>query len=102
MKRVGNSKSPGLDGLFYYQIVRLLCLFILILTDFLQLLLDRISRTVITMLKNKHGGNELDYYRRITLLNTRLKFCAKILTARFQLVAENLLRHYAFDSYHHK
>lgn len=68
-------------------------IFTVVLTNLLRqgFVPDRVTRGVITLLKtHKHGGRDEDY-RPITLLNTELRFLAKILTDRLQSVADILL-----------
>ena len=73
-------ESPGLDGLPYEVYLRLLHMFMHILTDMFnhwfaqEAIPGGFTKGVITLLKKggRHVWEELDDYRPITLLNTEL------------------------------
>ena len=81
LNQVGLNKSPGLDGLPYEVYLRLLHMFVPILTDMFNhwfaqgAIPGSVTKGVITLLKkgDKHVWEGLDDYRPITLLNTRVK-----------------------------
>ena len=90
LKQVGLNKSPGLDGLPNEVYLRLLHMFVPILTDMFNHWFTKgaipgsIAKGVITLLKKggRHFWEGLDDYRRITLLNTELKILARVLANR--------------------
>ena len=99
LKQVSHNKSPELDGLPYEVYLRMLHMFVPILTDvfnhwFAQgAIPGNITKGVITLLKKegRHVREELDDYRPITLLNTELKILARVLANRLQLVISDLI-----------
>ena len=99
LKQVGLNKSPGLDGSLYEVYLRMLHMFVPILTDvfnhwFAQgAIPGSITKGVITLLKKggRHVCEDLDDYRPITLLNTELKILARVLANRLQLVISDLI-----------
>ena len=103
LKQVDLNKSPGLDGLPYEVYLRMSHMFIPILTDifnhwFAQLPIPgSITKGVITLLKKGgwHVWENLDDYKLITLLNTKLKIFARVLANRLQLVISNLIAVYS-------
>ena len=52
-----------------------------------------VTKSVITLLKkgSRHVWEELDDYRLITLLNTKLKILARVLAKRLQFVISDLI-----------
>ena len=99
LKQVGRNKSPGLDGLPYEMYLRLSHIFVPLLTVMFNHWFNQggipgqVTKGVITLLKkgDTDGGEELDDYRPITLLNTELKIMAKILSNRLRVVIEDLV-----------
>ena len=99
LKQVGLNKSPGLDGLPYEVYLRMLHMFIPILTDMFNhwfaqgAIPGSVTKGVITLLKKggRHVWEGLDDYRPITLLNTELKILARVLANRLQLVISDLI-----------
>ena len=99
LKQVGLNKSPGLDGLPYEVYLRMLHMFVPILTDvfnhwFAQGVIPGcVTQGVITLLKKggQHVGEGLDDYRPITLLNAELKIFARVLANRLQRVISDLI-----------
>ena len=99
LKQVGLNKSPGLDGLPNEVHLRMLHMFVPILTDMFNhwfaqwAILGSVSKSVISLLKK--GGRRvwegLDDYRPITQLNTELKILARVLANRLQLVISDLI-----------
>ena len=99
LKQVGLNKSPGLDGLPYKVYMRLLHMFVPILTDMfnhwftLGATPGSVNKGVITLLKKggMHVWEGLDDDRPITLLNTELKILARDLANRLQVVISDLI-----------
>ena len=99
LKQVSLNKWLGLDGLLYEVCLRPPHIFVPILTDvfnhwFAQgAIPDSITKGVITLLKkgDRHVWEDLDDYRPITMLNTKLKNLAQVLANRLQLVISNLI-----------
>ena len=99
LKQVGLNKSPGLYGLPYEVYLRLLHMFVPILTDMFNhwfaqgAIPGSVTKGVITLLKKGdwHVWEGLDDYRPITLLNTELKIWARVLANRLQLVICDLV-----------
>ena len=89
LKQVGLNKSAGLDGLPYEVYLRMLHMFVPILTDvFNHWFAQGAIPGCVTML---HVGEGLDDYRPITLLNTELTILARVLANRLQLVISDLI-----------
>ena len=101
LNQVGLNKSPGLDSLPNEVYLRLLHMFVPILTDmfihwFAQgAVPSSVTKGVITLLKKsgKHVWEGLDYYRTITLLNTELNILVRVLVNSLQLVISDLISH---------
>ena len=99
LKQVGLNKSPGLDGLPYEVYLRLLHIFVPILTDMFKhwfaqgAIPGSVTKGVIRLLKKcgRHAWEGLDDYRSITLLNTELKILARVLANRLQVVISDLI-----------
>ena len=99
LKQDGLNKSPGLDGLPYEVYLRLLQMFVPILTDMFNYWFAQgaipgsVTKGVITLLKkgSRHVWEGLDDYRPITLLNKELKILARVLANRLQLVISDLV-----------
>ena len=99
LKQVSLNKSPGLDGLPYEVYLRMLHMFVPILTDMFNhwfaqgAIPGSVTKGVITLLKKggRHVWEGLDDYRPITLLNTELKILARVLANRLQLVISDLI-----------
>ena len=95
LKQIGLNKLPGLDGLPFEVYLRMLHKFVPIMMDvfnhwFAQgAIPGSITKDVITLLKkgDRHVWEDLDDYRLITLLNTKLKILARVL----QLVISDLI-----------
>ena len=87
-------KPAGLDGLPYEVYLRMTHMFVPTLTDMMNQLFAKgaITKGMITFLKKggRHVWENLDDYRHITLLNTKLKILARVLANRFQLVISDL------------
>ena len=85
LMKVGLNKSPGLDNLPNEVYLRLPHMFVPILTDmfnhkFAQGAIScSVTKDVIQLLKKggRHVWEDLDNYRAITLLNTKLKILAR-------------------------
>ena len=99
LKQVGLNKSPGLDGLPYEVYLRMLHMFVPILTDMFDhwfaqgAIPGSVTKGLITLLKKggRHVWEGLDDYRPITLFNTELKILARVLANRLQLVISDLI-----------
>ena len=99
LKQVRLNKSPGLDGLPYEVYLRLLHIFVPILTDMFNhwfaqgAIPGSVTKGMITLLKKggKHVWEGLDDYRPITLLKTELKILARVLANRLQVVTGDLI-----------
>ena len=99
LKLVGLNKSPGLDSLPNKMYLRLLHMFVPILTDVFNHLFAQgaipssVTKGGITLLKKGdwHVWEGLDDYRPITLLNTELKILARVLPNRLQLAISDLI-----------
>ena len=99
LKQVGFNKSPGLDGLPYEVYLRMLQMFVPILTDMFNhwfaqgAISGSVTKGMITLPKKggRHVSEGLDDYRPITLLNTELKILARVLANRLQLVISDLI-----------
>ena len=94
LKQVGLNKSPGLDGLPYEVYMRLLHMFVPILTNMFNhwfaqgTISGCVTKSVITLLKKggRHVWKDLDDYLPMTLLNTELKILARIFANRLSVV----------------
>ena len=99
LKQVGLNKSPVLDGLPYEVYLRMLHMFVPILTDMFNhwfaqgAIPGSVTKGVITLLKKggRHVWEGLDDYRPITLLNTELKTLVRVLANRLQIVISDLI-----------
>ena len=99
LKQVGLNNSPGLDGLPCEVYLKLLHMFVPILTNIFNhwfaqgAIPGSVTKGVITLLKKggKHIWEGLDDYRPITLLNTELKISARVLANRLQIVISDLI-----------
>ena len=99
LKQVGLNKSPGLDGLPYEVYLRMLHMFVPILTDMFNhwfaqgAIPGSVTKGVITLLKKggRHVWEGLDDYKPITLLNTELKTLVRVLANRLQIVISDLI-----------
>ena len=98
LRTVGLDKTPGIDGLPYEVYCRLAPIFTPLLTTLFNHWLkqgsipQRITRGVVKLLvKDKHGGDGIDNFRPLTMLNTELKILAKILANRLQGVLGSLI-----------
>ena len=99
LKQVALNKLPGLDGLPYEVYLRMLHMFVPILTDMFNhwfaqgAIPGSVTKGVIILLKKggRHVWEGLDDYKPITLLNTELKILARVLANRLQLVISDLI-----------
>ena len=86
LKSVGLDKSPGINGLPYEVYLRLLHMFVPLLTTIYNNWMRqgsiprRFTRSIVKLLhKNKNGGNGISNFHSLTMLNTDLKILVKIL-----------------------
>ena len=98
LKQIGRDKSPGLDGLPYEVYLRQSPVFVpllaLIYNNWMKQgsIPQRFTRGVIKLLRKKKGGGDgIDNYRPLTMLNTELKILAKVLAGRLQAVLASLI-----------
>ena len=98
LKSVGLDKSPGIDGLPYEVYLRLSHMFVpLLATTYDNWMRQgtiprRFTRGIVKLLrKNKHGGDGINNFRPLTMLNTDLKILAKILANRLQTALPSLI-----------
>ena len=98
ISNVGTEKTPGIDGLPYELYLRLSPIYVHLLAILYNHWLkqgnipQRFTKGVVKLLrKDKDGGDGIDNFRPITLLNTELKILAKVLSNRLQTVLASLI-----------
>ena len=98
LSNAGTEKAPGIDGIPYEVYLKLSPIFVHLLATLFNHWLKQgniprhFTKGVVKLLrKEKDGGDGIDNFRPLTMLNTELKILAKVLSGRLQVVLDKLI-----------